>query len=65
MNNYNRESSLLMAVFGQVNSDGRVLRSIDALKDNFDITIFGSVKDDEFSLKGVEVARYKYRLGFY
>ena len=65
MNNYNRESSLLMAVFGQVNSDGRVLRSIDALKDNFDITIFGSVKDDEFSLKGVEVARYKYRLPFY
>jgi hypothetical protein len=65
MNNYNRESSLLMAVFGQVNSDGRVLRSIEALKDNFDITIFGSVKDDEFSLKGVEVARYKYRLPFY
>ena len=65
MNNRNVENSLLMAVFGQINSDGRVLRSIEALKDKFDISIFGSVSDENFSLKFVEVARYKYRLAFY
>ena len=65
MNNSNNKNSLLMAVFGQINSDGRVLRSIDGLKDEFDITIFGSVSDENFSLKVVELARYKYRLAFY
>ena len=65
MNNRNVKNSLLMAVYGQINSDGRVLRSIEALKDKFDITVFGSVSDENFSLKVVEVARYKYRLAFY
>lgn len=54
-----------MAVFGQINSDGRVLRSIEALKDEFDITIFGSVSEENFSLDKVDIFRYKYKLPFY
>ena len=65
MNISNNKNSLLMAAFGQINSDGRVLRSIDGLKDEFDITIFGSVSEENFSLDKVDVFRYKYKLPFY
>jgi hypothetical protein len=65
MSNHTKGNNLLMAVFGQVNTDGRVLRSIRSLQDDFDLSIYGSVSDDSFTLPNVNLVLSTYKLPYY
>lgn len=49
--------NVLMGLYGRIESDGRVHRSIKALRDEFDVTIFAHCEDSDFFIDGVNIIK--------
>ena len=50
---------VLMVLFGNIENDGRVLRSIDTLKNKFNITIFSHCDSEKFKINNVKLIKRK------
>ncbi len=50
---------VLMVLFGNIENDGRVLRSIDTLKNKFNITIFSHCDSNKFKINNVKLIKRK------
>lgn len=55
--------NILLGLYGILDYDGRVLRSIGALKNSYDLTVYSHVKNNGFEIENVKIIKRK--LGYY
>jgi len=54
-----RKPSLLMGLYGHIEYDGRVQRTLVALKQDFDISLFTLYENEKFGIEGINIIKWK------